>query len=48
LQRMPASLPPHVGPREAAQLRLHERHQLVESPIVAVAPRPEELGDGPG
>jgi hypothetical protein len=48
LQRMATALPPHIGPGEAAQLRLHERHQLVESPIVAVAPRSEELGDSPG
>ena len=33
---------------QAAQLRLHERRQPLERAIVAVAPRPQQLGDRPG
>jgi hypothetical protein len=41
LQRVPAPLAPHVGPRQSAQLRLHERRQPLEGVIVAVAPCPQ-------
>ena len=39
---------PHVPASQPAQLRLHERRQLLERAIIAVAPRPQQLGDRPG
>ena len=48
LQRVAAPLAAHVPARQAAQLRLDERRQLLERAIIAVAPRPQQLGDRPG
>jgi hypothetical protein len=41
LKRVSAPLATHVPPSQAAQLRLDERHQALERPLVAVAPRPQ-------
>ena len=48
LQRVSAPLAAHVPSSQAAQLRLHERQQPLERAIIAVAPRPQQLGDRPG
>ena len=48
LQRVSAPLAAHVASSQAAQLRLDERQQLLERGIIAVAPRPQQLGDRPG
>jgi len=45
LQRVPLALPAHVATRQPAQLRFHERNELFERRIIAVAPRPQELGN---
>ena len=48
LQGVAAPLAAHVPSSQAAQLRLHERRQLLERAIIAVAPRPQQFGDRPG
>ena len=42
LQGVAAPLAAHVRASQAAQLRLHERYQLLERAIIAVAPRPQQ------
>jgi hypothetical protein len=48
LQRVSAPFPAHVRPCEAAQLPLHERYQLLQGVIIAIAPRPQQFADRPG
>src|SRR6266511_1487283 len=45
LQRVTPPLARHVGPRQPAELRLHEQEQLLERGLVAVAPCAEQAGD---
>ena len=45
LQRVVRSLPVHVMPRQALELRLHERNQLLQCTRVSIAPVGEELRD---
>jgi hypothetical protein len=42
---MPVAFPAHIRPREAAELRLDERNQLLKGCLVAVVPSPQEPGD---
>jgi hypothetical protein len=48
LQGVPAALAAHVPSREAAELRFHERRQPFERTVIAVRPRPQQLGDRSG
>jgi hypothetical protein len=48
LQGVTATLAAHVPASQAAKLRLHERRQPFERTVVAVRPRPQQLGDRSG
>jgi hypothetical protein len=45
LQRMTVPFAPHIRACEPAQLGLDERHQAIESGLIAVAPRLQQLRD---
>ena len=48
LQAVPGSLASHAATRDAMQLLVDERHQLLEGSIVAPAPGEQQGGDAAG
>ena len=48
LQGVAPTLTAHVPSSQAAKLRLHERCQPFERTVIAVRPRPQQLGDRSG
>jgi len=48
LQGVSATLAAHVASSQAAKLRFHERRQPFERTVIAVRPRPQQLGDRSG
>jgi hypothetical protein len=47
LERVAFPLAPHAAARQSPQLGFNQRHELAERAVVAVAPRSQQLRDGP-
>ena len=48
LQGVPLPLASHIASGQPAQLRFHQRNELLERCVVAVAPSPQQFSDGTG